>query len=204
MLNAYNIIANSYGLLASLMFGKSINKIQHKLIQQLPTEGTLLILGGGNGKILPLLYQHAPKLQIEYLEASSAMIELAIEQAPSSQDISFNHNSNFTTKHKAHDFIFCGFFFDQFTESEISQIIAKTGKEEVSWFVADFSLTEVTKFRLWRKLQIKLSILFFKLVAKHAVNYLPNVFETFQQNGYRSVYMNTLSNGFYRSQVFQR
>ncbi|NNJ55377.1 MAG: class I SAM-dependent methyltransferase [Bacteroidia bacterium] len=204
MPNSYNFIANYYGFLSSSMFGNSILNIQENLIKHLPNQGTLLILGGGDGSILPLIFEHAPDIQIEYLEASNTMIELAKKKVSISQKITFNHNANFTTQLVSYDYVFCGFFFDQFEESKIAQIIQKIDSVKTRWMVADFCLNEVTKYRVWRMLQIKLSILFFKITARHSINYLPEVFETFYRDGFKSKHTSTLSHGFYRSQVFHR
>ena len=204
MLNAYNNIARYYSSLASILFGKSILNIQLKLIQHLPTKGSLLILGGGNGKILPHIFQHAPNLQIEYLEASSSMITIAKKEAPPLQNITYNHNSSFSAHAKGYDAILCSFFFDQFSEAQIAEILNKLHHQHTQWFVADFSLNEVSSYKFIRVLQIKLSILFFKIVSKHRLNYLPNVFDTFQQNGFKTLFSDSISSGFYRLQVFHR
>ena len=185
------------------MFGQSIQEIQHQLIRQLPTQGSLLLLGGGDGSILPLLYSHAPLLEIEYLEASSKMIELAKQQAHSSQKIVFNHNADFSTHKEQYDFIYTAFFLDQFTVHEIGKIIQRFKQSKTQWFVADFYLGENTRRKLWRNLQIKMSIIFFKCTTNHQVQNLPDVFKVFHELGFKSSYISTLGGGFYRLEIFK-
>ena len=98
-----------YNSLSGIIFAKRLQQIQQELIQYLPKEGNLLILGGGNGKILPLIYLHAPLLSINYVEASSSMIKIAKKAKLKNQKITFHHSdvNNFEQKYKL---IYAGFF----------------------------------------------------------------------------------------------
>ena len=184
MLNQYNKIAHFYTILSKLIFGDKLHKIQQELITQLPTEGKLLILGGGNGEILPLIYNHAPQLFINYVEASSTMIRLAKKKAPDQQKIKFHHMDVLDYSHK-HDQIYSGFFLDLFHEKHIKQIIKKFEKSnQTIWYVADFQINENTKNRLFRIIQLKLTILFFRLTTQHTIKHLPDICLVFSCSGY--------------------
>ncbi len=206
LLNSYNNIATIYGWAARLMFGSTIFNAQNILINQLPKEGKLLVIGGGNGEILPLIFNHAPLLQIEYLESSSKMIELAKNNMCKGQIVRFNHSNNFKVFNCEFKSVFCAFFFDVFSFSQgqkIVQHLAEQTNNILTWYVADFVINTKTSMRMVRTIQIKLSIIFFNIFAKHEINHLPLVFNLFPKEYFNCLYNNTLSNGFIGVKVFK-
>ncbi|PCJ67177.1 MAG: hypothetical protein COA58_02335 [Bacteroidetes bacterium] len=188
------------------MYGKSLLEIQFELISKIPKQGSLLILGGGDGKILPLIFKTSPQLQLIYVEASSVMIKLAIKNSPREQNILFVHSDNFDYPTEHIDYVYAGFIFDVFNEQKISYIINKiesSHTNNLTWYVVDFDLSQNTNLLGIRRIQIKLSILFFKITTEHSIKTLPKVFQIFRQNGYNTLKYNTLKRGFLRSEVFK-
>lgn len=186
------------------MFGNSLLNIQKHLIQQLPATGKLVILGGGNGEILPIIYKQSPLLEIEYIESSDKMIASAKTKINANQKIIFTQSDNFEFVSTKADVIYSAFFWDIFTEEHIikhvQQIETNFGKS-IKWFVADFAINSDIKLRYLRQFQIFLSILFFRLTVKHRVNYLPKIFKTFKDSKYNILYSKHLSGNFLKAQV---
>jgi hypothetical protein len=188
------------------MYGNSLLAIQHLLIKELPPKGHLLILGGGNGQILPCIYNQSPSLKITFLEASSKMIALAQEQTHPGQDITFIHSDRIDSMKLECDYVYASFFLDLFSPTHIKNIIRKTENHQrhpLTWFIADFHLGPTVKYRLLRALQVKLSILFFTITTNHHQNFLPDVFEFFIENSHKSLVIINLKYGFLRAQVFK-
>ena len=187
MLNHYNKIAYLYNSLTNIIFGKSIYKIQQELIQYLPKKGNLLILGGGNGKILPLIYLHAPLLSIDYVEASSTMTKIAKKAKPKNQKITFHHLDVIDYKQK-HKLIYAGFFLDLFNEKQIEELILKleNKRSKTKWYVADFRINKNISYHLIRRFQLNTTILFFRITTKHSINFLPKIYSVFKKIGYKS------------------
>jgi trans-aconitate methyltransferase len=203
LLNQYNKIAHFYTGLSRLVFGNQLLKIQQELITHLPTDGKLLILGGGNGEILPSIFKHAPHLSIDYVEASSSMIKLAKKNAPNHQKIIFHHKDVHDYSHK-HGHIYAGFFLDVFHEKQIEQLILKLEKpKKTTWYIADFQINKNTKNHLFRSMQLKLTILFFRLTTQHTINYLPNIRSVFLRLGYHEKY-DIKSRSFIFNSLFMR
>lgn len=203
MLNQYNKIAHFYTGLSRLVFGNQLHNIQQELIRHLPTDGKLLILGGGNGKILPSIFKHAPHLSIEYVEASSSMIKLAKKNAPNHQKITFHHIDVIDYSHK-HGHIYAGFFLDLFHEKQIEQLIRKLEKpKQTTWYIADFQINKNTRNHLFRSIQLKLTILFFRLTTHHAINHLPDIRSVFLRLGYHEKF-NIKSRSFIFNSLFIR
>ncbi|MDA8886828.1 methyltransferase domain-containing protein [Bacteroidia bacterium] len=209
MLNSYNRIAPFYSILSRIVYGKSLIHIQEKLVSYLPKEGNILILGGGDGAVLPYLFKHAPLLSISYVESSSQMIELASKKTNSGQQITFYHNDDFSVDEQQIDFIFAAFFFDLFDEEKIRSIIHSLEDNcnctnGIRWFIADFDLSDISKNVWIRKFQIKLSITFFVLSTQHKTRNLPLIFNAFDKTGYKTLNKSTIKNGFLRAEVFYK
>jgi hypothetical protein len=173
--------------LTNIIFGKSIYKIQQELVQYLPKKGNLLILGGGNGKILPLIYLHAPLLSIDYVEASTIMIKIAKKAKPKNQKITFHHLDVIDYKQK-HKLIYAGFFLDLFNEKQIEELILKleNKRSKTKWYVADFHINKNISYHLIRRFQLKITILFFRITTRHTINYLPKIHLIFEKMGCKS------------------
>ena len=81
-----------------------------------------------------------------------------------------------------HGHIYAGFFLDLFHEKQIEQLIRKLEKpKQTTWYIADFQINKNTRNHLFRSIQLKLTILFFRLTTQHTINHLPDI---------RSVYSN--------------
>jgi hypothetical protein len=187
MLNAYNLIAPFYDRLVRIFYGNSLLKVQQILIKSLPAEGSLLILGGGTGQILEKLYENSPKLYITYLEASSAMIDFAKSNSPIGQHITYIHSDQLVIEAVKIDYIFAAFFWDTFRSREIVYHIEKLNQHYNNplWLIADFQIKPSVERPVLTTLKLKLSIIFFKLVAKHTPNDLPPIFDLYLKLGLR-------------------
>jgi hypothetical protein len=207
LLNSYNKIAPIYSIISRLAFGLAIEKIQKQLIQHLPTTGNLLILGGGNGNILPLIYLRAPEINIEYLEASSSMIKSAKLKAPKNQKIIFTHTDQFEIAKSNADLIYSSFFWDLFSEKDIRdnlQIIEKQLSLKPTWFVADFIINKNTKFQFFRKFQMKVTILFFRIFTDYKLKTLPDIFTSFDERKYNTLKNSTIRGNFIAYKVLEK
>ena len=207
MLNSYNRIAPFYSILSRIVYGKSLIHIQEILVSFLPKDGNVLILGGGDGTILPYLFKHAPLLSISFVESSSRMIELASKKASSGQQITFYHNDDFSVGKEQIDFIYAAFFFDLFEEEKIEAIIQSLEKKynyDLKWFIADFNLKNVSKYEWIRKLQIKLSIIFFAFSTHQKTRNLPLIFNIFEKHNYKTLKKSNMKNNFLRAEVYYK
>ena len=189
------------------MYGKDLLTTQVELIKTLPNNGNLLIIGGGTGDILPHLYQHSPNLKTDYIEASSKMIALAQKQTIAGQQINFIHSDTIPKTDYQYDAVYCAFFLDLFAEEEILQWLTKFDsvcQPYYSLHIADFQLNSSVKYRFWRVILIKLSILFFKMTTNHSTWKLENLFNVIAKKNYKTIHTRHLKDNFLRQHVFER
>ena len=144
----FSLIAPFYDFLVRFVFGKSLwNAQRHYLGQVMPGQ-TVLILGGGTGRILDWLPDDC---QITFLEKSSRMIE----RAKCRREVSFIQADflEYSTKQKF-DWVICPFFLDCFDPKDLENAVAKCRTflhSEGKLMVTDFynQMTVWSKFKLW-------------------------------------------------------
>jgi ubiquinone/menaquinone biosynthesis C-methylase UbiE len=195
LLNGFDKIATFYDWIAYLAYGSQLTKIQNLLITELPESGRILILGGGSGKILPTIFEHAPSLEIIYLEASGKMIELARKNAPASMHIEFVHSDDWMNMEDEIIAVYAGFFLSCFSEDLIRKGIrqlAAAQNPSLKWFVADFDANQLKG--LWNYIRLKMSIIFFRIFAGLKLKKLEPLFHVFEELGYRSLQTRRLQN----------
>lgn len=163
--NDFDKVAPFYDKLAGLIFGKVIKKAQTKYLHLIKPGSKILILGGGTGWILKEILDRQTEVEINYVEKSAQMIELAKTACP-------NHNIEFVNlpfeewhTEEKFDFILCNFFLDVFQSQNLrDQIIPKIKNliaENGGLLVADFQVNK----SIWQKLLLWVMHKFFNLFS---------------------------------------
>lgn len=201
MINKYNNISGFYSTLSRIVFGKQLIRIQEMtLSMQLPHKD-LLILGGGNGEILPYLYKTSPQLKITFVDASSNMLKLARAKKAADQKVEFIHTDKFLSDKKFHN-ILLPFFLDVLDKKELKWHLSAI--EEMSY---DHSLVYLVDFYkangASQHLKLTLSIIFFKLTTSLKPNKLTPVFDIMTQNGYKILNDCRLQTDFIRGSILK-
>ena len=133
------------------------------------------------------------------------MIELARLNSSNNQIISFIHNDSPEDCSPETNLILAPFFFDLFTSEETEKMLEKIEvkvNNPFKLFVTDFNLASTERWKVVRRLQVKLSIIFFRITVGHRLNYLPNIFQTIEKCGYKPLFHSHLQSGFVCLQVF--
>ena len=200
MINKYNRIARSYYPLVKIVFGNKLLEIQKQLLKLKLPDQNMLILGGGNGEILPFLFENCPQLSIDYVEASSKMLEMAKANASPQQKVSFIHSDKIP-QDKIYSNYYFPFVLDCFNENELKELIdqLKQQKHSHHLYIIDFYKAQSIK----NKLVLKLSILFFQLTTKHRNSGLIDVFKYVDDQAYKELKTCYLSNKFIKASYFK-
>lgn len=199
MINKYNRIAFFYYPLLKLVFGTSIFKIQKTLIHQLPSKGNLLILGGGNGEIIPEIYKTCPQLVIDFVEASSNMLSLAKKKVAPDQKVIFIHSD--TIPRKVYNAYLFPFVLDCLHTHEYRAIqdqLEHFAQKDNRILVIDFYQASTLK----QKCLLALSILFIKITTKYPAWKLPPVFDYFDHSKFKALNTCYLQNKFMRATIY--
>lgn len=181
--NQFETIAGIYDPLARLVFGNAIVDAQIFFLDTLPKRGTVLIIGGGTGWILPEIFKQAPQLEITYVEASASMLAKAKQQVFTQKKVTFILGTELDIpKEQSYDVIITNFFLDLFKEDHLKTVVRTLrshSKVNGKWLVTEFAAGE----KWWQKSLLWAMYRFFKITCNIEADRLPQWQEEFKRVG---------------------
>jgi ubiquinone/menaquinone biosynthesis C-methylase UbiE len=205
-MNDYDRIAGIYDVLGRLVFGKALVQSQVELLPFIKPESNVLIVGGGTGWILEKLTDlHPQGLHITYLEASLQMIKISKRRDVKQNKVVFVHSAleQFIAD-QPYDFIFTGFFFDNFSKEKLPSIFTALDallKSGGQWLFIDFHYKK-GEGKWWQGWLLKTMYLFFKVACKLEGKELASMDTFFKEAGYREEYVRFYYKGFIKGVVY--
>jgi len=199
----YNNSAWFYDTLSRLVYGSALVKAQVYLLQFIPPNANILIVGGGTGWILNEITKIRPSgLQITYVEIAAKMMSLSKKRDTGLNQVVFINDAIENVGFEApFDVVITPFLFDNFTEQTFKQVfnhIHLLLKNGGLWFNCDFQL----KGKWWQKVLLRLMFLFFRIVCNIEAFKLPDIESQFGLSGYLIKEKQTFFGGFIVSQVY--
>jgi len=182
----YDKIARFYDVLSRIIFGKNIVQAQVCLLQYVPANSSILIIGGGTGWILEELVKiHATGLMIDYVENAVQMMALSKNRNCAGNVVNYINLpvEDFKAKGK-YDVIITPFILDNFTQKKAEIIFNQLHvmlKKQGIWLYADFVYSK-TEGRLWQKILLKTMYLFFSITTGIETLELADVSGYFKQD----------------------
>lgn len=148
---SFDRIARPYRCLETLAFGPSLQRARTRWIDNIPRPKRVLILGEGDGRFLCELLHAYPKIDVDCLDESAAMLALTRHRVNHScsggcdgirliQDDVRRWSPQYS-----YDLIVTRFFLDCFQRDELKAIvdkIAKAATPTASWLFADFTVPD--------------------------------------------------------------
>ena len=196
----FDFAATYYDALAKLVFGNLLKEAKFLFLNGIIDGSKVLIIGGGTGASLDYLLSHKRALQIDYVESSFNMIEVAKQRVDGDRAVNFIHKPFEDFTGDGYDYIITEFFFDLFESDVISGHllhISKCLKISGKWINTDFKNVRILRYRLL----LKLMYLFFYLVANVKARSLQNL-ENYSQMDYFTIEEEIyLKDGFISSQL---
>ncbi|WP_413532162.1 class I SAM-dependent methyltransferase [Empedobacter brevis] len=177
----YNFIAPYYHSLSRLFFFNRQHQAHFLILKYLKDGDKILWVGGGAGKFIAELEKLNLKLEIDYVDFSSKMIDLAKKQNTSNLKINFIVADvfNFETQ-KKYDVMMTIFLFDHFNQTKAGELFNQLNsylEEKGLWFYVDF----VQNQKAWQKNITNLMLIFFRIVIGLDISQLPLMKKSFMQ-----------------------
>lgn len=201
----YNNSAWFYDALSRMVYGRSLVKAQVWLLQYVPKNSNILIVGGGTGWILEELARiHSSGLNITYVEIATNMIALSKKRRIGNNQVFFiNDAMENVALHTHFDVVITPFLFDNFTEQTTQRVfshIHKLLKREGLWLNCDFQLTG----RWWQHALLRFMFIFFRTVCKIEASRLPDINKRFNDNDYTLINEKTFFRKFVLSRIYRK
>jgi len=200
----YNNSAWFYDGLSRLVYGHALIDAQVYLLQFVPANSSVLIVGGGTGWILEELTKINPSgLRITYIEIAADMMARSRQRHTGLNEVYFINdaieNSSLNAKF---DVVITPFLFDNFTAATTQKVfnhIHQVLKPGAIWLNADFQLTG----KWWQNVLLKSMFLFFRVLCDVEASELPDVEGQFRLFEYNAVDERSFYGDFIMARVYK-
>ena len=178
---SFDLVAPHYCWLEAIAFGNALQRARTCWIDTIARPKRTLILGEGDGRFLCELVRAYPKIDVDCIDASEAMLQLARAR------LRRMHPESFSRVHfvrqdilkwsprKSYDLLVTHFFLDCFPGRELQVVIAKlasAAEPGAVWLIADFTIPRKGFARAHARLWLRLMYAFFRATTRIAANEL--------------------------------
>jgi len=201
----YDNSAWFYDRLSRIVYGDALIRAQVYLLEFIPADATVLIVGGGSGWILDeIAKRHSAGLRITYVEVSSKMMVQAKKRNACGNNVVFiNDAIENVSFGSSFDVVLTAFLFDSFSEQTMERVfghIHSLLKPGGLWVYSDFRPTK----KWWQRLLLKTMLKFFKAVCNIEASRLPDVEKQFELHRYTMVESRMFFKNFVISMVYRK
>jgi ubiquinone/menaquinone biosynthesis C-methylase UbiE len=178
---SFDLVAPHYRWIEAVTFGNALQRARTCWIGTLARPKRTLILGEGDGRFLCELVRAYPKIDVDCIDASEAMLQLAGARLRRTHPESFSRVHFFRedilnwSPRKSYDLLVTHFFLDCFPGRELEAIIAKlarAAKPGAVWLIADFTIPRKRVARAHARLWLRMMYTFFRATARIAAKEL--------------------------------
>lgn len=147
-------IAPWYRSLEYLSFGLALEQRRCHFLPQLSDARRVLMLGEGDGRFLAEFVTLNPTAEVDYVDSSAKMLQLAAERAAGNSRLRFHQSDGLRNRLPtgAYDLIVTHFFLDCFADDAVTELIQKVSvaaAPSARWVVSEFREPE-NGWRRWR------------------------------------------------------
>ena len=208
----FDLIAPVYDFAKRLFFGSAPDRAASYWLNELPSQGEILIVGGGTGDLLLPLFAAHPEARVCYLDLSERMINKARNRVSTSipkhtEQITFIKG---TVQDLPDDYqcnvVITPFVLDSLTDPDLIETTTWIRSSIISgghWLWADFTLSK-SRARLVSKVIISALYLFFRLVCGLERSRLPNWEKLFSDLDLQLIKERKFSGGMISSRLYRK
>jgi ubiquinone/menaquinone biosynthesis C-methylase UbiE len=204
-------IAPYYESLEHLSFGKSLERRRFAFLEETRTSQRAIVCGGGDGRFLARLLRTNSKVQIDFVDISPRMIELAERRVAGMgrayrDRVRFHVGDvcEFQARSEAYDLIVTNFFLDCFSDTELANVVTRLagwGSPRGRWLVSDFCEADGAIRHLWTSAIIRGVYGAFRITTGLRVTSLANYMAALARVGYRLRHEETALGGLLQSSL---
>ena len=154
-------IAPYYEILEHLFFGRLLEHRRFAFLGEIRTSRKALVCGGGDGRFLARLLRVNARVEVDFVDLSSTMVDLA-ERRVTGMGRTFRKRvrfhacdvQSFAAPADSYDLIVTHYFLDCFSNQELEDVVgrlASWGTPQARWIVSDFREANGPIGRLWTR-----------------------------------------------------
>ena len=187
-------LAPFYEFLERISFGRSLERCRGAFLDHTKASQRAIICGGGDGRFLTQLLSVNPAVEVDFVDLSPKMVELA-EIRLSSSDRKARKRvrffvadiRGFQPRHEGYDLIATHFFLDCFTDAELISVIrriAAWATPNAQWLVSEFRYAQEPYRRAWTHAVISSLYAAFRFTTGLQVRHLPDYSAGLARSGF--------------------
>lgn len=187
-------LAAYYEILEHSLFGRLLEHRRFAFLGEMRTSQKAIVCGGGDGRFLARLLQVNARVEVDFVDLSSAMVELA-ERRVTGMGRAFRKRvrfhvgdvRSFAAPADSYDLIVTHYFLDCFSNQELEDVVgrlASWGMPQARWVVSEFSEASGPIGRLWTRGVIRGLYAAFRFTTGLRVTRLPQYKAALASGGY--------------------
>ena len=211
---SFDAIAPWYRALEWLAFGEQLQRCRVACLGEIAAPRRALIVGEGNGRFLCELLRVYPAVEVDCLEASARMLQLARQRVEQTSPdyvarVHFLHDdiTSWNAPEDRYDLIVTHFVLDCFREAELALIIKKLADAAIadaSWLLADFRVPSRGFARVRARAWLALMYGFFRAAAGIQATRLIDPTPLIQAHGFALATQHQCKGAILKSQLWCR
>jgi len=206
-------IAQYYETLEHLSFGSHLERSRFAFLAEVRTARRAIVCGGGDGRFLARLLQANPRVEVDFVELSARMVQLARKRVASmgrdfQERVHFRVGdiTTFEPRLAGYDLIVTNFFLDCFGDAELAMVVSRLanwGTPQARWIVSDFREARGLAGRVWTRAVIGGLYTAFRYTTGLRVNSLPDYTAALSRQGFLLRYELETLGGLLHSSLWQ-
>jgi SAM-dependent methyltransferase len=191
-----------------MSLGGALQQARCTHVESLPNNANVLVVGEGDGRFLEALVQARPDCNIDVVDKSAAMLELAKHRAGESSHVRFfNLDARHFESRRRYDAIVTLFFLDCFQGHALQEVVANLGGQaqaNARWLYADFATDRVGLSGVLHRSVVQLLYFAFARVTDIEARQLDDPMPLLAQLGFVPLDEQRLLGGLLRSVLLSR
>ena len=189
-----DFLARWYRWLEYAAFGGALRRRREAFLFELGNPQRVLVLGDGDGRFLQVFAALYPRAQIDAIDSSAKMIDLAKARA---EQVAFHLcDAREFVFDSEYDLAVAHFFFDCFEQAELAALLPRIRAK--NWLISEFRNTR------WSWPVLRGLYLFFRWTTGLRTRSLPDHRAILEQLGYRIEKEQTAQGGLLASEMWEK
>lgn len=211
---SFDAIAPAYRTLETIAFGGALQRARVACLGEIGTPRRALIVGEGNGRFLGELLRVHPNVEVDCVDASQRMLELARQRIERRLPADANRVrflqcdiTSWTPLEASYDLIVTHFFLDCFSKDLIADIVnglSRAATLRATWLLADFCVPARRFARVRAGLWLAAMYRFFQFTAGIEARELEDPSPFLRTAGFALVRQHFFQSGMLKSELWRR
>jgi ubiquinone/menaquinone biosynthesis C-methylase UbiE len=211
---SFDSIAPAYRTLETIAFGDALQRARVACLGEIGTPRRALIVGEGNGRFLCELLRRHSNIEVDCVDASQRMLDLARERierrlpADAARVRFLRHDiTSWTPPEASYDLIVTHFFLDCFSEARIADIVnrlSRAATPNATWLLADFCMPARGLARIRAGLWLAAMYRFFRFTSRIEAKELDDPSPFLRTAGFALVTQHLFRGGMVKSELWRR